>query len=136
MSVIITADDLLVCTDCAVLSANGEGTEEHAAAMVAHLGEDAPHLVITCDGDGAYAEDPTTARLHRDFSSHPCDGCGTTDAGSRCPAAILKPARCVYTDAEHHSTDLLQVHHGRPEPTIICGYHEQALGLPTPKENA
>lgn len=77
MATIVFADNLVVCTDCAILIANAEGTEALAAAQVEQWGEHATGLVLAgcepCD----------------DFSTRHCDGCGNTDAGERHAAAVL-----------------------------------------------
>ncbi len=39
-------------------------------------------------------------------------------------------ASCVYVDEDNHSDDILEVYHGKPEPTFVCGYHEQRFGVP------
>lgn len=31
---------------------------------------------------------------------------------------------CAWTQSDHHSDDLMEVYHGKPEPTYLCGYHE------------
>lgn len=80
----VIADDLLVCTDCTLLIANGEtgnGIETDelvAAAQVAIWGDDAIGLTLNCpeDCDGR-------------FSSRSCDGCGDPLAGDRHPAVVL-----------------------------------------------
>lgn len=36
---------------------------------------------------------------------------------------------CESTMSPNHSKDILEVWHGRPEPTYICGYHESRGGL-------
>jgi hypothetical protein len=35
---------------------------------------------------------------------------------------------CVHP-SPNHSTDVAEVWHGRPDPTYICGYHLQSVGL-------
>lgn len=76
----IIADGLLVCTDCAHLIANDEATDAHRA-KVAEL--DDP----TSPGNWVLAG--TTEDDDTDFSTAPCDSCGSGLAGWRTPAAIL-----------------------------------------------
>lgn len=80
--------DLMVCTDCAMLIANGTvGNEDpeqdaaHAERMLAYLGPDNVRPGTLVSGSGPDEE----------FSRFPCEGCGNTDAGHRMPAAILTP---------------------------------------------
>lgn len=81
----VVADDLRVCSDCAQVIANGEisdGTDRGdrtAAAQVAVWGADAIGLVLAGTDDGP---DP--------FSTAPCDGCGSTLAGERWDAAVIR----------------------------------------------
>lgn len=77
----VIADELEVCEDCAQSIANGEGTDELSRRQVALWGADAWGLVLAC-GD----EDEDTCPT---FSTRPCDGCGSTLAGSRHLAAVL-----------------------------------------------
>ncbi|MFD1716729.1 hypothetical protein [Georgenia deserti] len=79
--------DLEVCTDCAMLIANGECadgitgydiSQEIAEAQVALWGEGI---------DGAMGLVLDTGEPH--FSSNRCDGCGSTDAADRFPAAHI-----------------------------------------------
>ncbi len=76
--------DIEVCTDCVLLIANGEFDGEcehgdsldHVLAMVEYQPIGFGDLVL---GDGDEI----------DFSTSRCEGCGSTLAGSRHPAAIL-----------------------------------------------
>lgn len=40
---------------------------------------------------------------------------------------------CQHTATPNHSSDLLEVFHGKTEPTIVCGYHFHNWGLPNPE---
>lgn len=37
---------------------------------------------------------------------------------------------CAYTAVRNHSRDRVEVHHGRPTPTTLCGLHATELWLP------
>lgn len=57
----------------------------------------------------------------------------------KCKSTDLKTAathQCVYTDEKNHSDDVHAVYHGKEEPTYICGYHEQKLGIPKSSKTA
>ena len=80
--------ELSICTDCAMLKANGtlgDSAEDsaHAELMAAHLGPDVRHLTGPDTGEDGERVDP--------FSSWPCEGCGSHLAGERMPAALLLP---------------------------------------------
>jgi hypothetical protein len=74
----VTHDDLAVCVDCAMLIANGEGTDEHADAVAARW-PGMNTLVLACPED-----------CEGWFSSSPCDGCGSTLDGDRHPAVAFE----------------------------------------------
>lgn len=68
--------DLTICTDCAMIYANGIDTPEqgaHVKQMLAH----------TPDMTGTVAVD----EISHDFSPRQCDTCGTTLAGERWPVS-------------------------------------------------
>jgi hypothetical protein len=82
----VTHDDLSVCDDCAMMLANGElgmGDESadraHAERIAAEWAGVPGTLVLACgDDDGCDG-----------FHTAPCDGCGSTLAGSRHAAAVI-----------------------------------------------
>lgn len=78
----VIADGLEVCVDCTHLIANGEGTAEHAARMVAVWGAETRGLVLACGPD----EGETCST----FTASRCDGCGSDLAGERHAAAVLR----------------------------------------------
>lgn len=88
----IIMDELEVCTDCAAIAANGAlgwdtdpllaMTKLHFRKMTRVLGEtEADNLVLA----GAGGDDDDVIP----YSTRECDGCGSTDAGERYPAAVL-----------------------------------------------
>jgi hypothetical protein len=77
--------EITVCIDCTHVIANGElpadsewTDEEHTAAMLREW-EDAD-ITLACDED-----------CEGFFSSHDCEGCGSTLAGDRHPAVAWVP---------------------------------------------
>jgi hypothetical protein len=90
----ITHDDLRFCEDCTIVACNGDysgieyshgvGTEEtdaRCAEIDGGLAKLGPHVVPNFDDESGTWE----------FSSAPCDCCGTRLAGSRHRFAILAP---------------------------------------------
>lgn len=61
----IVTYDITVCEECALMLANGEGSEEHNGKMSVGIDE------------------------YDEFSWHPCQGCGSKLAGSRFGAVVL-----------------------------------------------
>ena len=86
MSTII-ADDLWVCTDCAMMIANGELGQGDWDAEVAHCQRMNEHLSerLADHGYGSWV----LGDEGLDFSSCRCDGCGSNLAGYRNSAAVL-----------------------------------------------
>lgn len=68
-----------VCVDCAMMLANGEGTEEHAERIAARWQAQGYDLVLACDEE-----------CEGWFSWLDCDGCGSTLGGDRHPAHWIK----------------------------------------------
>jgi hypothetical protein len=76
----VVADGLEVCTDCALMIANGEGSEDHARKVSSVWGADAIGLVLTCSDEDCSPP----------FSWSRCDGCGSTLGGDRHEAAVIR----------------------------------------------
>lgn len=81
----ITHDNLMVCQDCTLIIANGDmggvecehGNDKmHALAMVAQWDDLTNGLVLDHD--------------EVDFSTRPCDGCGSRLAGYRHSAVVIQ----------------------------------------------
>lgn len=73
----VIADNLLVCTDCCMLIANDEATDEHRAKVAEFDDPSSPGTWVV------------TGEQSIPFSTAPCDSCGTDLAGERITAAIL-----------------------------------------------
>lgn len=92
----LIADDLWLCTDCTMLTANGElgqgdadADKAHADAMTAHLGADW-HRGLVLGGCTHAADGEDSCGCDRvEFSSRGCDGCGSPLAGYRHVAAVI-----------------------------------------------
>lgn len=88
----ITTADLLICHDCACVIANGEcviltadGNADIAPDLIARWEDNGwvpSSLVLACEPDGSTCPD---------YSSQPCDACGSDIAGWRHVAASLEP---------------------------------------------
>lgn len=68
--------EIMVCTDCVTLIANGEGPEEKAQALADKWG--VMNLALS---DDMYDEP--------EHSNRDCEGCGDPFAGDRFPAVVL-----------------------------------------------
>ncbi len=67
----------VACTDCALILANDEGTDEHRERMATWL-DGTPGEVVLGDLDNTDL-----------FSTARCDTCGTDLAGERFPVAFI-----------------------------------------------
>lgn len=84
MSAIIIADELEVCTDCAMISANGElgqGDDEQDRRHARRMARQWPDGDVVLSGSG---DDDVVP-----FSTRRCDGCGDELAGERHPAVVF-----------------------------------------------
>lgn len=76
---------MLLCTDCAMLAANGERPADPVELELLGLVAPGESVAMACTGEDG--DDDATG--HMDFSWSPCGGCGSTLGGSRCPAVIF-----------------------------------------------
>lgn len=90
MSTII-ANDLWVCTDCAMMLANGELGQGDRNAEIAHAQRMNEELAGWLQEGGPYVQMVLSGEEDDDsrFSWSRCDGCGSTLGGDRERAAVL-----------------------------------------------
>jgi hypothetical protein len=115
-------DDVAECPECDTPLVWDNRTASRTAAYYAQVdGEDV---------DGPFDTAGEAITVARDYAK-------TTDrkpesAGTRKESKLAKQ-QCVYAGDESKgscSDDIIEVHSGRPEPTYICGKHEQQWGIP------
>lgn len=82
--VMVIADGLDVCMDCAALIANDEATDEHRAAVEEEMHHKDDSALL-----GMWVLTGTEDVDDTPFGIDPCDMCGSPLAGYRTKAAIL-----------------------------------------------